>query len=221
MRERAVRDFLGCLFFIFHGHGFCWVTFDVPFELLFAVRRIVSFQPQKINDDDEVVCVLRRGVSCGWLCESIPCTDGRGTCPIMARSQKCEINNYPKLWPSNWYIQPSNTYTISCIVSHRTFYHNHCHQVWPPNWQPESDGIKELYAQREKEIMAIPGGNERWENWLQFTQSRLVPKFTPMGFKVRKPYLSLLVHNALFHSYLPLLFPTSLSLLFPSTLPLF
>ena len=58
--------------------------------------------------------------------------------------------------------------------------------TWPPNWQPESDGIKELYAEREKEIMAIPGGNERWENWLQFTQARLVPKFTPFGFKVIK-----------------------------------
>ena len=24
---------------------------------------------------------------------------------------------------------------------------------------------------------------ERWENWLQFTQSRMVPRFTPAGFK--------------------------------------
>ena len=71
--------------------------------------------------------------------------------------------------------------------------------------------------------MAIPGGNERWENWLQFTQSRLVPKFTPMGFKVRKLYLHLhlLFHNSLFLSYLSLLFHNSLSLLFPTTLPLF
>ena len=26
--------------------------------------------------------------------------------------------------------------------------------------------------------MSIPASDERWENWLQFTQSRLVPKFT-------------------------------------------
>jgi hypothetical protein len=26
--------------------------------------------------------------------------------------------------------------------------------------------------------------NIRWENWLQFTQSRLVPKFTEVGFEI-------------------------------------
>ena len=58
--------------------------------------------------------------------------------------------------------------------------------TWPPSWHEESDELKALHAQREREIMAIPGANERWENWLQFTQSRLVPKFTPVGFKVVK-----------------------------------
>ena len=29
--------------------------------------------------------------------------------------------------------------------------------------------------------MDITGSNERWENWLQFTQSRLVPKFTEVN----------------------------------------
>lgn len=58
--------------------------------------------------------------------------------------------------------------------------------VWPPNWQEESEGIKKLYDEREKEIMSMTGADERWENWLQFTQSRLVPKFTPMGFKLVK-----------------------------------
>jgi hypothetical protein len=55
---------------------------------------------------------------------------------------------------------------------------------WPPNWQPESDGIKALYAEREREIMSMTGSDERWENWLQFTQSRLVPKFTEVGFEI-------------------------------------
>ena len=34
--------------------------------------------------------------------------------------------------------------------------------------------------------MKLPGGNERWENWMQFVQSRIVPKFTSVGFKVVK-----------------------------------
>lgn len=42
----------------------------------------------------------------------------------------------------------------------------------------ECIGIKALYDAREAEIMKIAGSDERWENWLQFTQSRLVPKFT-------------------------------------------
>jgi len=36
--------------------------------------------------------------------------------------------------------------------------------------------FKQAMAKREQEIMNIPGANERWENWVQFTQSRLVPK---------------------------------------------
>ena len=57
--------------------------------------------------------------------------------------------------------------------------------VWPPTWQPESEGVKRLMAHREHELMAgIRGGDERWENWLQLTQSRLVPKFTERGFDV-------------------------------------
>jgi hypothetical protein len=59
---------------------------------------------------------------------------------------------------------------------------------WPPTWQEETDGMKRLMEHREKEIMAIPGADERWENWMQYTQSRLVPKFTARGFdKVRMP----------------------------------
>lgn len=54
--------------------------------------------------------------------------------------------------------------------------------TWPPNWQEESDHLKEILAKREIEIMNIPGADERWENWLQFTQQRLVPKFTENGF---------------------------------------
>ena len=57
--------------------------------------------------------------------------------------------------------------------------------VWPPEWQDESDGMKRLLAHREVELQTqILGGDERWENWLQLTQNRLVPKFTSRGFEV-------------------------------------
>jgi hypothetical protein len=38
--------------------------------------------------------------------------------------------------------------------------------------------------EREREIMAIPGADERWENWMQFVAGRLVPKLTTHGFEV-------------------------------------
>ena len=56
--------------------------------------------------------------------------------------------------------------------------------VWPPNWQPETEAMKAVLAKREQDIMNIPYSLERWENWLQFTQQRMVPKLTPVGFKV-------------------------------------
>lgn len=38
--------------------------------------------------------------------------------------------------------------------------------------------------EREREIMQIPGADERWENWVQFVAGRMVPKLTPRGFEV-------------------------------------
>ena len=59
---------------------------------------------------------------------------------------------------------------------------------WPPTWHAANESTEYQAAQsaREAEIQAIPGANERWENWMQFTQGRMVKKFTPMGFKVVK-----------------------------------
>eukprot|EP00428_Durinskia_dybowskii_P062038 CAMPEP_0170380448 /NCGR_PEP_ID=MMETSP0117_2-20130122/13886_1 /TAXON_ID=400756 /ORGANISM="Durinskia baltica, Strain CSIRO CS-38" /LENGTH=301 /DNA_ID=CAMNT_0010635963 /DNA_START=186 /DNA_END=1091 /DNA_ORIENTATION=+ len=37
---------------------------------------------------------------------------------------------------------------------------------------------------RERDIQLIPGSNERWENYVQYTQSLMVPRFTELGFKV-------------------------------------
>jgi hypothetical protein len=57
--------------------------------------------------------------------------------------------------------------------------------TWPPTtWQPETPRMRKAMAAREQEIMALTGSDERWENWIQYTQSRLVPKFTSMGFEV-------------------------------------
>ena len=56
--------------------------------------------------------------------------------------------------------------------------------TWPPIWQPESEKFRQAMDFREQEIMRIPGANERWENFVQFVGSRMVPRFTEHGFKV-------------------------------------
>lgn len=56
--------------------------------------------------------------------------------------------------------------------------------VWPPTWQPESDEYQRRMAEREEEIMSLTGADERWGNWLQFTQSRLLPRLHETGFTV-------------------------------------
>jgi hypothetical protein len=60
------------------------------------------------------------------------------------------------------------------------------HQIhqWPPVWQPESDGWRKLMEEREQELLQLRGSDERWENWLQYTQSRYVRSFTQDGYKV-------------------------------------
>jgi hypothetical protein len=39
-------------------------------------------------------------------------------------------------------------------------------------------------AKREEELQMLSGANERWENYMQYTQSRMVPRFTEKGFKL-------------------------------------
>lgn len=56
---------------------------------------------------------------------------------------------------------------------------------WPPTWNPnETPEFKYAMSQRDRELQLIPGRNERWENYVQYTQSRMVPRFTEVGFKV-------------------------------------
>jgi hypothetical protein len=46
--------------------------------------------------------------------------------------------------------------------------------TWPPNWQPASAEFQERMKHREWEIMDLPGADERWENWMQFTQVSMI-----------------------------------------------
>lgn len=65
--------------------------------------------------------------------------------------------------------------------SERIAYFN-SHHTWPPNWHNESAGYKQLMEQREREIMSIPGTDERWENWMQYISGRYVKSFTKNGY---------------------------------------
>lgn len=55
-------------------------------------------------------------------------------------------------------------------------------QTWPPKWNEESESYRAVMEQREREIMQLSGADERWENWMQFIQGRMMPKFTEQGF---------------------------------------
>jgi hypothetical protein len=56
--------------------------------------------------------------------------------------------------------------------------------TWPPKWQQNSVAFQEAMKRREEELLMIPGADERWENFMQYTQSLMVPRLTPMGFKL-------------------------------------
>jgi len=63
-------------------------------------------------------------------------------------------------------------------------WHNNSKNTWPPTWQPERSQFTIKMNQREDELQMLPGSNERWENYMQYTQSRLLPRFTDVGFEV-------------------------------------
>ena len=66
----------------------------------------------------------------------------------------------------------------------RVRYWHERNNTWPPNWQPETETYKRNMELREAELMRLPGADERWENFMQYTASRMVPRFTPKGFEV-------------------------------------
>jgi hypothetical protein len=60
---------------------------------------------------------------------------------------------------------------------------------WPPTevLARENKAYTDMLSMREFEIMSqIRGSDERWENWMQHTQGRLVKNFTKMGFELVK-----------------------------------
>lgn len=58
--------------------------------------------------------------------------------------------------------------------------------TWPPRWQDERVTWRRAMKHREEELLFLPGANERWENFMQYTQSRMVKRFTERGFEVIK-----------------------------------
>jgi hypothetical protein len=83
----------------------------------------------------------------------------------------------------------SLSWTIGSVVAGRltedervAFWNKH--YTWPPNWNEEPEAYRNVMNQREQEIMSLTGADERWENWMQFIQGRMVKKFTELGFAV-------------------------------------
>jgi hypothetical protein len=56
--------------------------------------------------------------------------------------------------------------------------------TWPPRWQNYNQDWRRAMKRKEEELLLLPGSNERWENFMQYTQSLLVPRFTTHGFEV-------------------------------------
>eukprot|EP01041_Mallomonas_annulata_P008053 gene8053-16511_t len=56
--------------------------------------------------------------------------------------------------------------------------------TWPPKWQNETAEYAHAMQIRENELMTLKGADERWENFMQYVQGRMVPSFTEFGFKV-------------------------------------
>ena len=81
---------------------------------------------------------------------------------IIASSVSARVSEAERI--QNWYNNPNNT--------------------WPPTWQKERPQFTLKMNQREEELQLLPGSNERWENYMQYTQSRLLPRFTEVGFEV-------------------------------------
>jgi len=57
--------------------------------------------------------------------------------------------------------------------------------TWPPKWHVETPEYAEAMRIREQELHNdIKGTDERWENYMQYTQGRMVHNLTQYGFKV-------------------------------------
>lgn len=58
---------------------------------------------------------------------------------------------------------------------------------YPEKYQINNENYIKMMNDREEEILTqIQGKLERWENYIQFTQGKMLPRFTPQGFLKRK-----------------------------------
>lgn len=58
---------------------------------------------------------------------------------------------------------------------------------WPPSWNPPTKGWSDLMKRREKQLMALPSAQERWDGWTVLVGSAsLVQNFTEKGYAVVK-----------------------------------
>jgi predicted PurR-regulated permease PerM len=69
------------------------------------------------------------------------------------------------IFPSQFFARPSEQERVQLWYE--------AGNTWPPNWSEEGPVRRKFLEEREKELQRIPGSLERWENYMQFTQSRL------------------------------------------------
>lgn len=89
------------------------------------------------------------------------------------------------LWGSNFLVAHSQRLS----EDERIAYWYERGNVWPPKWIDESPAYSAVMAAREEELLTqITGADERWENYMQYTQGRMLPRFTEVGFeKIKTP----------------------------------
>jgi hypothetical protein len=93
----------------------------------------------------------------------------------------------------------STTRAARFTEDQRVAYWHARNNTWPPHWQPETEKFRRNMELREAELQLLPAQDERWENYMQFTAGRMVPRFTPTGFKIIQtpPEVQAMLKNAL------------------------
>lgn len=86
-------------------------------------------------------------------------------------------------------------FLLAYITNISSFYLNETQRVidfynsgkqWPPNLYKHSKKFDENMRIRQEKINKIPSKYERWTNYIQYTQSLILPRFTKQGFQIYK-----------------------------------